>query len=188
MTASSNSETRGLTMQKKASERLRMLRASAPSQGESHGDIDYSERPALDVANFLIDLGDYTKTPLQIQKMAYIAHGHTLAILGKPLFGDQVEAWQHGPVVENLYDALKDWEYFPIPEVSGPISVPFDAAEREIMRLVYREYGKYCGYYLSQLSHNDGHLETPWAQCYDKGRNAIIPNYITKEYYEKYLE
>ena len=46
-------------------------------------------------------------------------------------------------------------------------------------------YGKYCGYYLSQITHHDGDLETPWSQCYKKGRNRTIPDRITKEYYEK---
>lgn len=167
-----------------ALERLRALKRSTDPKNPQTD----TNRLAIDVANFLIGLGDYTKTPLQIQKMAYVAHGHMLAIHGRPLFKDQVEAWKDGPVMPDLYDELKEWSYLPIPETTGPIAVPFDSDEREVTELVFMEYGKYCGYYLSQLSHDDGHLETPWAQCYQEGRNATIPNHTTKEYFEKYLE
>lgn len=158
--------------------------ASQPTQDYANPDA----RPALDMANFLIDLSGYTKTPMQVQKMTYIAHGYSLALRNKPLFRDQVEAWDHGPVIPSIYDAFKGWGFNPIPEVSDPLSAQLTADERTLLEMILAEYGKYCGYYLSQLTHDDGKRTTPWAECYAKGKNSIIPNTITKTYYEEYLK
>ena len=33
-------------------------------------------------------------TSTQVLKLVYIAHGWSLALLGKPLIGDEIQAWQ----------------------------------------------------------------------------------------------
>lgn len=146
------------------------------------GEITYG-RPALDVANHFIEYSGYTKTNLQILKMTYIAHGHSLAILDRPLISDVVEAWEHGPVIPKIYNKYKKYKS----DLIGSISHrprPFDREEREILDAVFGLYGKYCGYYLSQITHENGELETPWKKCYVPGMNMRIPDDITKEYYK----
>ena len=144
-------------------------------------------RRALDVANYYIEYSGYTKTNLQILKLTYIAHGYTLAIHNRPLITDRVEAWKRGPVIPGIYNTFKRWG-------SGVIGAttytpkPFSASQDEILQAVYAEYGKYCGYYLSQITHEDGELKTPWLQCYEAGLNAKIPNDITKEYYKQLID
>lgn len=145
-------------------------------------------RPALDVANFLIHQSGYTKTPLQIQEMSYFAHGYMLALRNRPLFRDNVESWEHGPVIPSLHHAFKKWHYSPIAEVSGGMPRDFDSDERELLEMILRKYGRYCGYYLSQLAHSCGKRITPWKKCYRKGGNFTIPDRVTKAYYERYLE
>jgi len=142
--------------------------------------------PALDVANYLIAYSGYTKTNLQIMKLTYIAHGYVLAIHDRPLIQDNVAAWERGPVIANVYHAFKRWGSRVIGRTTYTPK-PFGEEERQVIDAVFASYGRYCGYYLSQITHEDGDRETPWRQCYVQGKNAWIPDEVTKEYYEKVI-
>ena len=66
---------------------------------------------AVDVARYFLaqsddDAGDIISN-LKLQKLLYYAQGVTLALTGKPLFSDPIEAWQHGPVVPSVYRLYK---------------------------------------------------------------------------------
>ena len=89
------------------------MRLEAPAI--NHG---ITQRPALDVANFLIHQSGYTKTLLQIQEMSYIAHGYMLALRNRPLFRDNVEAWDDGPVIPSLHHAFKKGNGYSDMEIS----------------------------------------------------------------------
>ena len=59
-------------------------------------------------------------TPMQAIKLTYIAHGWHLAMTGRPLLRDQVQAWKFGPVLPELYHALKAYGNGPITEPIWP--------------------------------------------------------------------
>ncbi|MFD2419431.1 Panacea domain-containing protein [Amycolatopsis pigmentata] len=44
-----------------------------------------------------------TLSNLKLQKLLYYAQGHYLALTGRPLFDDEIQAWSHGPVVPAVY-------------------------------------------------------------------------------------
>lgn len=52
---------------------------------------------------------NFKLTNLSLQKLAYFAHGWHLALFDKPLLeeNDAFEAWRYGPVLPELYHALK---------------------------------------------------------------------------------
>ncbi|WP_110558686.1 Panacea domain-containing protein [Helicobacter cinaedi] len=52
---------------------------------------------------------------LKFQKLLYYAQGYYTALFNKPLFEENIEAWEHGPVVREVYDALKHIEGIYIP-------------------------------------------------------------------------
>ena len=63
---------------------------------------------ALNVARYLIKLAGSGAerdplTNLRLQKLLYHAQGWHLAVFGRPLFPDQLEAWPQGPVVPDVY-------------------------------------------------------------------------------------
>lgn len=150
-------------------------------------------KSALDVANYFVQHSAFTKTNLQVMKLTYISHGYMLAIHNKPLISDKVEAWDRGPVIPQIWHAFKKWGSRVIERTNtrynNDVAGLFDNNndEMDVIQGVFQHYGKYCGYYLSQITHHDGDLETPWHQCYQYGSNNTIPDEITQKYYKKLI-
>ena len=150
----------------------------------STGYDDY-RRHALDVANYFVEHSHYTKTPLQIQKLTYIAHGYMLGIHGKSLVFDQAEAWEHGPVFPKVYHEFKKWKFTPIGKVRYTPD-PFTSDQQNVLDNVLAFYGRFCGYYLSQITHDNSDTETPWKKCYVYGASHTpIPDTVTQSYYKQ---
>ena len=65
----------------------------------------------FDVADFFIDIANMSEddqmTNLKLNKLLYYAQGVFLARTGKPLFDDDIEAWDLGPVVSCIYQKYK---------------------------------------------------------------------------------
>lgn len=126
---------------------------------------------------------------MQVQKLIFIAHGYSLAILDRPLVSDSIHAWRHGPVVKNLWAA---WPYFgpapkatllPVGESLIPPSKRDDTNEIGIIDAVWNTYGHMSGEELSRLTHQDG---SPWSTVF--GNNIdIIPNTLISSYYKKII-
>ncbi|MBV9510077.1 MAG: DUF4065 domain-containing protein, partial [Caulobacteraceae bacterium] len=53
-------------------------------------------------------------TPMQLLKLVYIAHGWMLGLAGRPLIRDEVQAWQYGPVIPPLYNAVRSYRRDPV--------------------------------------------------------------------------
>lgn len=138
---------------------------------------------ALDIASYFIRYSGFTKTQLQIQKMSYIAHGYMLGVHDQQLIHDRVEAWKHGPVYRDIHDVFKKWKGSPIARTSQPIP-SFTPDETNILENVFGSYGRFCGYYLSDITHSNGRKPTPWRLHYQPYMNNIIPDETTKEYYQ----
>ena len=143
------------------------------------------DHDAREVANRLIAKGlgeGRTFTHLQVMKLVYFAHGWTLGFYHRPLFYQQVEAWQYGPVVRDVYDALKQHRGRPIDtEIPGVESIEFYSQEIDVVEQVYDVYGKLSGVQLSAMTHQEG---TPWGKTIEaRGQGAIIPNSLIEEYF-----
>ena len=143
----------------------------------------WHKRDALDVANWFIVYSGYTKTHMQIQKLSYIAHGYMLGIHGEALIRDQVEAWKLGPVYSTIYQEFKRWKFNPIGQVRYTPE-PFTEKQQDVLENVFGSYGRFCGYYLSDITHDNSDTTTPWRQHYIDGASHIpIPDSSTKKYY-----
>lgn len=149
-------------------------------------DIGYDAR---EVANEFLRIAAQSGrrlTNMQLQKLVYIAHGYTLAILHKPLVWQSVEAWRYGPVIKDLYQALREYGAGivtqPIP-ISSHRTLP--DTHRDIIATVQDAYGRFTGPQLSTMTHKAG---TPWANVYSPSRDSeIIPDNLIEEYYSQLL-
>jgi uncharacterized phage-associated protein len=72
---------------------------------------------AIDSARYLIQLGFCAEDPedsdflcpLRVQKLLYYLQGWSLALRGRPLFEERIEAWKLGPVVPEVYHRFKSF-------------------------------------------------------------------------------
>ncbi|WP_050181290.1 Panacea domain-containing protein [Domibacillus robiginosus] len=123
---------------------------------------------ATDVAAYLLSLSKpntpWAVTPLKLQKLLYYCQGWHMAFSnGEALFEDDIVAWEHGPVVRDIYFEYKDYRYLTIPakpfhnktKKGKPI---FTKRQQEILNSVWDAYGQYDGKYLEELTHQ----EKPW--------------------------
>lgn len=121
---------------------------------------------ARDIADYLLakidtEAGD-SITNLKLQKVLYYAQGWALAVLGKPLFDEVVEAWKYGPVVPSIYHAFKKFGDGAI----MPNDAPKGALPGEIAALidqVWDRYGNMSGTDLVRQPHR----ESPWSDAFD---------------------
>ena len=132
----------------------------------------------------------------KLQKLIYYVEAWHLVHLETPLIEENFEAWVHGPVVPQLYQTLKTFDFNDLEIVNDE----FDTMDEEIqsiisknnltenqLELIYSVLNKYSGLSsldLELLSHN----ETPWIEAREgfaphQPCNNIILKSRMKEFY-----
>ena len=109
---------------------------------------------ALTIAKWIIN--EIHPEPLKLQKLLYLAQGYSYAFYDRPLFKEDLEGWVHGPVVRNVYDMFKNYQY-------NSINTNFEVEElddeaKDIINYVIENFGKYDAKYLEKISHE----QEPW--------------------------
>jgi len=98
---------------------------------------------------------------LKLQKLLYYAQGLYFAECGEPMFGEDFQAWRHGPVCSGVYHAYKQYGSEPIPFSNvNPWDIP--PRSRHILDQVIVEYGEMSAWDLRELTHS----EDPWRDVY----------------------
>ena len=134
----------------------------------------------LKLQDFDTDCGDVI-TNLKAQKLVYYAQGVYMAKVGVPLFDDDFEAWQHGPVIPDLYHQLKEFKDCQIQVDHDDKDIEkFNDKQLDILISVYKTYGRYSAWALRDMTHN----EAPWK---DTIVNHVISKAKIKDYFETVL-
>lgn len=123
---------------------------------------------ALDVANFFIDAAKDSEDPMtnmRVNKYVYLAQGYALAKLGRPLFNDEIQAWEHGPVVPALYQLFRtEIKGEPIYKMKGTYRKnTFSDEEIQVMIDVLMDYEEYSTAAISRITHGK---DSPWSKAY----------------------
>ena len=115
---------------------------------------------------------------LKLQKLLYYAQGCSLAVADTPLFGDDIVAWLHGPVVECVYHEYKSNGANGIVFEDDFDFSKFSPEENELLQEVYDTFGQYSAWKLRNMTHN----ETPWCST---RQNARISTEVIKQYFKQ---
>ncbi|WP_320974140.1 type II toxin-antitoxin system antitoxin SocA domain-containing protein [Dysgonomonas capnocytophagoides] len=142
---------------------------------------------ALDIANKI--LGKASELPggelisnMKLQKMLYYMQGFHLAYFGEPLFDEDIEAWQYGPVVPSVYNHFCEYKSNGIsPSMSTFIQL--DKEEENLFNEVFRVYGEYSAIGLMNMTHN----ESPWKET-QTGKGQVITKEKLKNFFKTQLK
>lgn len=150
-------------------------------------------KSAMDVAKYFLKRVDVESgesiTHLKLQKMVYYAQAWALAFLENPIFSEEIEAWQHGPVVPSLYFYFKDFGYDPIPKIAVFNEAVFNEEEIYILETVWNVYSKFDAKHLERITHSEEPWKVARGDCEEDDKsNAIIGEDNVKEFYKSIRE
>jgi uncharacterized phage-associated protein len=142
---------------------------------------------ALDAAHYLIHLAAKEEEPeflthMRLQKLLYYAQGWCLALHDRPLFTSRIEAWDHGPVVKQVYPKFADFEDRPIPPDKVHGQGRINEQDREHLRFIWRTYRRFSAAKLRQLTHEEspwinarqGHQPQPQKRCQEEITQQVM--------------
>lgn len=153
----------------------------------------------LDIARYTINYCNNNElqiTNLKLQKILYFIQAAFLKIKNTPCFNEEIEAWDFGPVVPEVYHEFKNYGGGNIPYIEYYIDfsngiweaskVKFDyklidEEDKEIINAMINECSKYSASNLVKLTHE----QAPWLNSFSKGCNNIIYKESIKEYFDK---
>lgn len=139
-------------------------------------------RKIIQLANLIIkmaaDKGDLI-TNLKLQKLLYYEQGYHLACFDKPLFAEEVLAWQYGPVVREAYDAFSKFGGEAL-AVQGDVYSFRNKEEEALFDEVFDAYNRFSASGLVELTHQ----ETPWKAA-KVATNSVITKESMKEFFKK---
>jgi len=119
---------------------------------------------------------------LKLQKLIYYAQAWYLATHKKPLFTDDIEAWELGPVIPHLYKRFKKFKSKPIRYAeTGLEESKFTKKELKYLQEFYLEFIDISAHTLVSATHN----EAPWKET---PINGIISTKSMQKYYSSLLK
>lgn len=102
---------------------------------------------------------------MKLQKLLYYAQGFAMATLGKPLFNEDFEAWEYGPVLRVVYDRFKQYGSAALPKPEKFSFDEYTEDERCLLDEIYRVFGQYSAWALSEMTHQT----PPWREAFPNG-------------------
>lgn len=136
----------------------------------------------FDVAKYILDSSGKAMPALKLQRLCYYAQAYSLIWNDAPLFEEDFEAWDDGPVCDALY--IKTGDKYAITsndDIGARNSL--NEEQKKIIDDVLAFYGDKNLSYLSQLVRS----EKPWAEARISGeRDLINTPIISKESMARY--
>ena len=144
---------------------------------------------AKDAARLFVQLGTLQAesdsgdgmTNLRVNKLLYFAQGNSLAKRDMPLFDEQIEAWDLGPVIPSVYHAYKGFRKNVIEDIP-PERELFSDSDYSLLLDVYNAAKSISTRGLVDLSHRE---DAPWYDVYYNQNNQ--GGIISQENIRKYF-
>lgn len=139
--------------------------------------------PAESVASFFLqrdaERADADVTQMKLHKLMYYAQGSYLASTGRRLFDSSLEAFEHGPVVEDVRNIYNQYgrDIIVVADSTATIPsgefAPLPSDVEEYLERIWRKFGDFSASHLRAMSHKDA----PWKDNYKSdGFHCNIPD------------
>lgn len=122
-------------------------------------------------------------TNMKLQKMLYYEQGFHLAYFGTPLFDEDIEAWQYGPVVPSVYRHFKRFGRNGLEPDGDGVATFANSRERRLFDIVFDTYNKYSAVGLMDMTHN----EKPWRMAGEPMQGNIISQESMQKFFKTRL-
>lgn len=137
---------------------------------------------ARSIANFILDYAgkrNLTISNMSINKIVYFLHAEYLLANNKPLISAKIEAWDHGPVIREVYNAFKNFGAGAISDkaikidhvLQKKIVVNFELP-LEVSLFLLAIMPAYVSQTASQLRSLSHELGGPWDVVFNHGGNT----------------
>lgn len=137
---------------------------------------------ALDVAEFIVKRCNEKKrniSNLKLQKILYFVQAEFLVNEHGPCFDENIEAWDFGPVVPEVYRHYRIYGSTSIPYIPDDYVFPFSKDDR----LLIDEIVDACAIYSASALVEITHRQDPWKKAYRSSYRAVISNESIKQYF-----
>lgn len=154
--------------------------------------MERAKYKAIDVANWFIrrnekdiekgNLNSEKLTLLKLLKLLYYAEGCYLALNDKSLFDEDIVAWEHGPVIEEVYYEFPNAYDLSKPKDKNIKYTNIEDDDAEILEEVFEVFGEYSAWGLRNKTHN----EKPWQEATNCGQ--YLNKKISRETMKKFFK
>jgi uncharacterized phage-associated protein len=137
-------------------------------------------------------------TLLKLLKLVYIGYGWVLALTDRKLFDEDIQAWQHGPVIPSLYYEFKPFGRMPIDKFATDLNLEtlysyipeIDKDDKDVLLILARVWDIYHKFTASTLRNKTHEADTPWTETYKGGigANETISTDLIKAHFKKKIE
>ena len=140
---------------------------------------------ALSVARYIIERCNSQNlviSNLKLQKILYFVQAEFLVVRNRPCFAEEIEAWDFGPVVPEVYQEYKIFGGANIPVIGRtlrPTIVSRD--DQELINGIVDECARYSASALVDITHR----QFPWKDAYRRGHSNVISKRSIQEYFEE---
>jgi uncharacterized phage-associated protein len=160
------------------------VQGSQPRYGDDNSLPPYTALGVADAIRFLVTNCAERITHQRLHHMLYLAQAWHLALRGKVLFRDEIEAWPHGPCIPQVFEEFRKYGYSEIPEFSAVAPSPPDYLIAFLVD-VFQAYGHLTPYSLMALAQQDDAWRKARGQLKPTERGgAVISVDEMKKYYE----
>jgi uncharacterized phage-associated protein len=142
--------------------------------------MDNGPVSVVDVAHYILRKAG-PMTTMKLQKLVYYSQAWSLAWDGTPLFGDAIEAWEHGPVVRTLFEHHRGQRW--IRDLDAGSDEALTGIQPDTIDAVLERYAGLSAEVLSELTH----AEDPWRQARRQPDPRIIAPEALCTYYREVL-
>lgn len=129
----------------------------------------------FDAAKYILECSG-EMSAMKLQRLCYYSQAWSLVWDDSPLFEEDFQAWESGPVCRELFCKIQEKENLKAEDLPGDVLSDY---QRDTIDLVLAHYGNHDAQWLSQLAC----MEDPWIEARKKGCAYIISKESMAMYY-----